>query len=96
MDNIATYDYETLEAMLRSFLWPLFRISGMLMSMVVFGSFIISKNKRASLAFVLTILVVPVLPEMPNVALLSFEGGLISIQQLVIGLAVGFVSRLVF
>ena len=96
MDNIASYDYETLEAMLRSFLWPLFRISGMLMSMVIIGSAIISRNKRAALAFVLTILVVPVLPEMPNVPLLSLQGAIISVQQLIIGIAVGFVSRLIF
>jgi len=96
MDILASYDYQTIETMMRSFLWPFFRISGMLMSMVVIGSFIISRIKRAALAFTFTLVIFPILPAMPVVELISFEAFMISINQLIIGLAVGFVSRLIF
>jgi len=96
MDSLASYDYATLESMLRSFLWPFFRISGMFMSMVVIGSFIVSRIKRVMLALVMTLVVVPVLPEMPAVGLIGFEAAIISVHQILIGLAVGFVSRLIF
>lgn len=96
MDTIISYEYSTLESMLRSFLWPLFRISSMFMSMVIIGSYIISKVKRALLAFAITVLVYPVLPPMPEVPLLGFEAIIITVNQIIIGLAVGFISRLVF
>jgi flagellar biosynthetic protein FliR len=96
VDILGSYDYQTIESMIRSFLWPLFRISGMLMSMVVIGSFIVSRAKRAALAFTFTLVIIPILPPMPVVELLSFESFMISINQLLIGLAVGFVSRLIF
>ena len=96
MDSLANYDYATLESMLRSFLWPFFRISGICMSMVVIGSRLISRSKRMILAFLITLVVVPVLPAMPAVELMGFEALIITVHQVLIGLAVGFVSRLVF
>lgn len=68
----------------------------MFTSMVIIGSFIVSIQKRAALAFLITILVAPVLPEMPEVELISFKAMIITINQILIGLAVGFVSRIVF
>jgi len=96
MDTVYEFDFASLEAMLRSFLWPLFRISSMFMSMVVIGSYIISKTKRVALAFLMTMVVAPVLPDMPVVELISFKAAIITMQQILIGLAVGFVSRLIF
>lgn len=96
MESVLSYDYATLETMLRSFLWPLFRISGMFMSMVIIGSAIISPQKRLILAIVVTMVVVPVLPAMPTVELVGVEAFIISIHQIIIGVAIGFVSRLIF
>ncbi|PCJ49981.1 MAG: flagellar biosynthetic protein FliR [Gammaproteobacteria bacterium] len=96
MDSLINFEYEAVESLLRSFLWPFFRISGMLMSMVIIGSFIVSRAKRVALAFTITLVVAPVLPPMPVVELISFDAFIITINQLIIGIAVGFVSRLVF
>ena len=96
MDSLINYDYASLETMLRSFLWPLFRISGMCMSMVIVGTFIVSAQKRLIIAVLITLVVAPVLPEMPAVDLLGYKGFLIALHQVLIGLAVGFVSRLIF
>ena len=96
MDNIATIDFGTLENWLKGFLWPFFRIAGMFMSMVVIGTRTVSKRKRLLLALFLTIAVAPVLPEMPDVPLFGPASFVIAFTQTLLGLAVGFVSRMVF
>ncbi len=96
METILAYDYVTLESMLQSFIWPFIRISSMCMSMVIIGSVIISAQKRLIIALLITMVVVPVLPEMPKVELFGYDAFIISIHQVLIGLAVGFVSRLIF
>lgn len=94
MEQFINLDYNTLESMVRSFLWPLFRISGMMMSMVIIGSFIVSRIKRTLLAVIITTMVAPMLPPMPNVELFSVTSFIISVQQVLIGIAVGFISRM--
>jgi flagellar biosynthetic protein FliR len=44
----------------------------------------------------LTLIIMPTLPPLPQFEIFSFQGLLILIQQLVIGLAIGFSMRLVF
>ncbi len=96
METLLNIDFATLESMLKSFLWPFFRISGMMMSMVIIGSIIISRIKRVLLALLVTIVVAPMLPPMPDVELLGVASFVISVQQVLIGIAVGFISRMVF
>jgi len=96
METVLSYDYAMLESLLRSFMWPFFRISGMCMSMVIVGSAIVSPQKRLILALLITSVVAPLLPKMPDVELIGYDAFIISIHQLLIGLAVGFISRLIF
>jgi len=96
METVLSYDYATLETMLRQFIWPFFRISAMCMSMVIMGSVIVSAQKRLIIALLITMVVVPVLPEMPRVELFGYDAFIITLHQIMIGLAVGFVSRLIF
>jgi len=44
----------------------------------------------------LTLIIMPTLPPLPQFEIISFQGLLILVQQLVIGLAIGFSMRLVF
>jgi flagellar biosynthetic protein FliR len=44
----------------------------------------------------LTLIIVPTLPPLPQFEIFSFQGLLILVQQLIIGLAIGFSMRLVF
>ena len=46
--------------------------------------------------FVLSVLVIPLLPAVPQVEALSLEGLLVSAQQILIGLSMGFTLQLVF
>jgi len=96
MDAGVSFEFSQIESTIRSFLWPFIRISSMTMSMVVIGSAIVSPQKRLIFALLITSVVAPVLPAMPDVELMSHEGFIITIQQVFIGVSVGFVSRLVF
>ncbi|NNJ72982.1 MAG: flagellar biosynthetic protein FliR, partial [Enterobacterales bacterium] len=96
MDTVISYEFQQIEALMRSFLWPFIRISSMFMSMVVLGSSIVSAQKRVVTAFLICLVVVPVLPPMPQIALFSYSGFMVTLQQIFIGVTVGFVSRLIF
>lgn len=78
------------------FFWPFVRIMAWLSVDPLLGNRSAPTTVRVSLAFALTIVVAPILPEMPKVPLLSGDGFLLLIQQLLIGLTLGFVLRLVF
>ena len=78
---------------LASYLWPLCRIAGMMMTMVVFGANLTPMFNRLLLAVAITIAVAPVLPIMPEVALFSIGGFLITAQQVLIGATIGLLSQ---
>ncbi|WJW74563.1 flagellar biosynthetic protein FliR [Thiohalobacter sp. IOR34] len=78
------------------FFWPFMRIAMMLMVAPVFGGRLVPKRLRLIIALVLTAVVVPVIPQTPAVDPLSGAGLLISVQQLLIGLVMGFMLQLVF
>ena len=78
---------------LASYLWPLCRIAGMMMTMVVFGANLTPMFNRLLLAVAITIAVAPVLPAMPEVALFSISGFLITGQQVLIGASIGLLSQ---
>ncbi|MFP4208664.1 MAG: flagellar biosynthetic protein FliR [Wenzhouxiangella sp.] len=82
---------------LGQFLWPFFRIGGMLMVAPLFASSFIPVPIRLLLALSLSAAIVPMLPP-PPVDVIPFSGiGLfIGVQQLIIGMAAGFVLQLVF
>lgn len=76
--------------------WPMMRISAMLIAMPVLGTRLVPVRVKIVTAVVITIFVIPLLPELPRVEPLSVEGLLISIQQILAGLTTGFVIQLVF
>lgn len=77
-------------------LLPLFRISGMLMTMMVIGTQSVPARIRMGLALALTLMVLPVLPPMPKVELLSLPGFYLVIQESLIGIILGFITRMLF
>ena len=76
--------------------WPFLRIAGMLMVAPVFGSGTVAPRIRLALCVAVTVLLVPTLPEPPDVAILSLAGFIISIQEVLIGVAMGFVVQMIF
>jgi flagellar biosynthetic protein FliR len=80
-----------------SYMWPFLRIGAMLSVVSIFGAQnLVPTRVRIGLALVLTWLVVPLLPAMPVVEPLSSSGLLITINQLVLGVAMGFITQLAF
>lgn len=87
---------DQLNTWLALFFWPLVRILAWLSVDPMLGNRSAPVSVRVSFAFVLTLAVAPVLPEMPKLPLLSAEGILLLAQQILIGLSLGFILRLVF
>ena len=81
--------------LLSTYLWPLFRVMGFLLADPLFGTKAVPRRVKVVLAIALTLLLVPLLPPMPAVPVVSGEGVFIIVQQLLIGVAMGFAMRLV-
>ena len=77
------------------FIWPFARILGVLLADPLFASRSIPRRFKAGFALLLTLLVAPLLPPLPTVPLVSAAGVLIVLQQLLIGIIIGFVMRIV-
>jgi flagellar biosynthetic protein FliR len=85
-----------LSSWLAAFMWPLMRISAMVTAAPVFSARQVSARMRVGLALLLTFILVPLIPEPPVVEVFSAQAFLIAAQQILIGLAMGFVLQMVF
>jgi len=80
-----------------AYFWPFVRISTMLMAAPVFGANrIVPRRIRLMLALALTAVIVPMLPPSPDIEPFSAVGVLITAQQILLGLAMGFMLQLAF
>lgn len=82
--------------LVQMWLWPFFRIAGLLMTAPVIGTRSVPVRIRIVIAMAITIVIFPVIPEVPNVDAVSAQGVLITIQQVMIGLAMGLCMRVIF
>ena len=85
-----------LNAWLIGFLWPLTRILGLIMVAPVFGHRAVPSRVKIGLGIFVALIVAPTLPPMPDVGLGSWHGLFILVQQLLIGIGIGFIMRIVF
>lgn len=85
-----------LNAWLINFIWPLTRILGLLMVAPVFGHRSVPRRVKIGLGIFIALIISPTLPPMPDVGLGSWYGLLILVQQFLIGIAIGFIMRIVF
>ncbi|HRC72729.1 MAG TPA: flagellar biosynthetic protein FliR [Candidatus Competibacter sp.] len=79
-----------------TFLWPLTRVAALASIAPVLGARTLPRRIRLMLALALTWAILPFVPPAPAVEPLSPTGLLILAQQVLIGLSMGFVLRLVF
>ncbi|MCG8324724.1 MAG: flagellar biosynthetic protein FliR [Thiotrichales bacterium] len=82
--------------LLELWLWPFFRIAGLLMMAPVIGTRTVPVRVRLGVAIAITWVIVPVIPKPPVIDPLSFDGLLISFQQVLIGIAMGLTVRVIF
>ncbi len=72
-------------------IWPLFRLASFLMVIPVFGTQLVPARVRLGLALLMTILIVPMIPPVPpQVEALSADAVVITLQQILIGIGLGF------
>lgn len=93
MLNIAA---SQLQGWLGDWLWPFFRIAACLMVAPAFGAGFVPPRLRIVLAGAVAWLVVPLLPPAPDIEPFSLPGLQVIAQQILIGVAIGFVLQLVF
>lgn len=79
-----------------SLLWPFFRIGAMLMVAPISSASYVPMRARLMLALAITFIVAPLLPTPPMVTPFSWPALAIILQQILIGVSMGFVLMLVF
>jgi flagellar biosynthetic protein FliR len=77
-------------------LWPFLRVLALFGAMPIFAQRSVPMRLRVALAFLIALCAQASLPEMPVVALDSAQVLLVVVQQLLIGLTIGFSVRVVF
>jgi flagellar biosynthetic protein FliR len=93
---MVSFSSELLQTWIIGLLWPLTRILGVITVAPILGDTAVPNQVKLGFGVMLTLIIVPTLPALPQFEIFSFQGLLILIQQLIIGLAIGFSMRLVF
>ncbi|MCG8413704.1 MAG: flagellar biosynthetic protein FliR [Pseudomonadales bacterium] len=82
--------------MMQAFLWPFLRLSALLFAAPILGARTVPVRIRIVLGVVLTILVQPLLPAMPDIAPISAAGFITAVQQIAIGTVMGMTLQIMF
>ena len=77
-------------------LWPFLRVLALFSAMPVIAQRSVPVRLRVALAFLIALCAQASLPEAPAIALDSAQAFLVIVQQVLIGLALGFAARVVF
>ncbi len=77
-------------------LWPLTRILGLIAAAPLFGNTSVPVSIKVSLGVILAAIMAPAIPALPAADPMSMAGFLILLQELLIGLGMGFAMRIVF
>jgi flagellar biosynthetic protein FliR len=93
---VLTFSEAQLVAWITPLLWPFIRALSLFSTMPVLSQRSVPLRVRVGLAFLITVSAQASLPEMPAVALDSSQAVLVVIQQVLIGLTLGFAARIVF
>jgi flagellar biosynthetic protein FliR len=93
MFTLSTLDWN---AWMGVFFYPFVRILAWLMTDPLLGNRLVPARVRVGLAFMMSVAIAPTLPALPHVPLVSGEGLLILMQQILIGAALGFSIRIFF
>lgn len=79
-----------------SYMWVLFRVASVLMTMPVFGTQMLPVRIRLYLALMIAMLITPMIPPVPAIEVFSLATWLIIGEQILIGAAMGFMLQLLF
>ncbi|MDO8176926.1 MAG: flagellar biosynthetic protein FliR [Undibacterium sp.] len=93
---MVSFSGNELIAMIASFLWPLTRILGLIAIAPPFGNNSVPMQVKLMLGVMLALIVAPTIQPLTQADPMSLTGIMILMQQLVIGMAMGFMVRVVF
>lgn len=83
-------------AWIAGYLWPFARIAAMVSVAPILGTQTVPVRVRVGIAVALTAVIAPLVPPIPGIEPFSLAGVIVTAQQVLIGLAMGFAVRLVF
>lgn len=81
---------------INTFIWPFFRVLGLFATAPLFSESSITPQTKVGIAAVISLAIAPALPPMPDLPTGSWAALWLAIQQVLIGIALGFVMRIVF
>jgi len=87
---------EQLLRLVTGYVWPFVRVSAFFIALPIISSGIVPTYIKAGLAILVSFLVAPVIPVQPVIDPFSLLGLIVTVQQVIIGLALGFMIKLVF
>ena len=87
--------WDDIMAILYTFLWPMVRVSAMMLSAPVFSAMSVNVTARISIAAVLTILIYP-LHDWPIIDVMSGFGLVMLAEQVMIGVMMGLILQIAF
>jgi flagellar biosynthetic protein FliR len=79
-----------------AFLWPFVRMLALISTAPIFSEAAVPRSAKVGLAALLAMVVAPTLGAMPSIPLVSAAGFWILVQQVLIGVAMGFSMKMVF
>ncbi len=85
-----------LQTSLAAFFWPFVRIGALMISAPIFSSRQTPALYRIGFVLVMTWVLVPVIPASPVVDAFSHEALIILLQQILVGVVMGFILQMVF
>ncbi len=91
-----TFQSGQLETLLTQVFWPFVRIGACFMIAPVFSASYVPARVRVLLAGAIALLVAPLVPPPPGILPFSASGVLVTIQQMIIGGALGFCMQIIF
>ncbi|MFZ5537629.1 MAG: flagellar biosynthetic protein FliR [Pseudomonadota bacterium] len=91
-----TIPIEEVMAWLGLFMWPLLRIGGLMIVAPPFGARTLPTRVRILAVLLITLVMMPLVPEAPKVDPFSPEAVLMAANQILIGVGMGFILQLVF
>jgi len=91
-----TLNAGTVSEWISLYFWPFLRIGACLMVVPVFGARTVPPRVRLVLAAALTVLLAPLIKSPAGVELFSGTGLVVAVQQMIIGVALGFATQIIF
>ena len=79
-----------------AFLWPMFRLMALIATAPIFSESTIPRRAKVLLAAALSTIVSPTIGNIPTAPIYSYEGLLVVMNEVGIGVAMGFTMRLIF